>query len=120
MGISESTARDGSGQSCSSRPAVGEAEMGREVSRRQFVAATTSAGVGPALNEVTRAAEEPAVLGRRPICARGYQSWAMVDAADQEAVWFMQNMLLGPRSDIDQIAEAIGKIPSHAPAVARV
>ena len=30
-----------------------------------------------------------------------------------------QNMLLGPRSDMDQIAEAIRKIRAHAPALAR-
>jgi len=31
-----------------------------------------------------------------------------------QAVWFTQNMLLGPRSDMDQIAEAIRKIQAHA------
>ena len=31
-----------------------------------------------------------------------------------EAVWFTQNMLLGPRSDMDQIAEAVRKIQAHA------
>jgi len=31
-----------------------------------------------------------------------------------EAVWFTQNMLLGTRSDMDQIAEAIRKIRAHA------
>jgi len=36
-----------------------------------------------------------------------------------EAVWFTQNMLLGERSDMDQIAEAIRKIQSHAPALAK-
>jgi perosamine synthetase len=41
------------------------------------------------------------------------------DKLCQEAVWFMQNMLLGPRSDMDQIVEAIGKIRAHAPALAR-
>jgi dTDP-4-amino-4,6-dideoxygalactose transaminase len=35
-----------------------------------------------------------------------------------EALWFMQNMLLGPRSDMDEIAEAIRKIQAHAPALA--
>lgn len=34
-----------------------------------------------------------------------------------EAVWFTQNMLLGPRSDMDQIAEAIRKIRRHAGAL---
>jgi len=31
-----------------------------------------------------------------------------------EAVWFTQNMLLGPREDMDQIADAIRKIQKHA------
>jgi dTDP-4-amino-4,6-dideoxygalactose transaminase len=31
-----------------------------------------------------------------------------------EAVWFFQTMLLGPRRDMDQIAEAIRKIQKHA------
>lgn len=31
-----------------------------------------------------------------------------------EAVWFTQNMLIGPRSDMDQIAEAVRKIRTHA------
>lgn len=37
----------------------------------------------------------------------------------REAVWFTQNMLLGPRSDMDQIAEAIGKIRAHAADLAK-
>jgi dTDP-4-amino-4,6-dideoxygalactose transaminase len=37
-----------------------------------------------------------------------------------EAVWFIQTMLLGPRSDMDQIAEAIRKIQSHAAQIAKV
>ncbi len=36
------------------------------------------------------------------------------DRLCQEAVWFTQNMLLGSRSDMDQIAEAIRKIKAHA------
>ena len=36
------------------------------------------------------------------------------DKLCDEAVWFMQNMLLGPRSDMDQIAEAIGRIQKYA------
>ena len=37
----------------------------------------------------------------------------------EEAVWFMQNMLLGPRRDMDEIAEAVRKIQAHASALAR-
>lgn len=32
----------------------------------------------------------------------------------QEAVWFSQTLLLGPKNDMDQIAEAIRKIQKHA------
>jgi len=32
----------------------------------------------------------------------------------EEAVWFTQNMLLGGKSDMDQIADAIRKIQKHA------
>ena len=42
------------------------------------------------------------------------------DRLCEEAVWFTQNMLLGPRSDMDQIAEAIGKIQAHAGDVAKL
>lgn len=37
----------------------------------------------------------------------------------QEAVWFTQPMLLGPRRDMDDIAEAIRKIHAHAGALAK-
>jgi len=40
------------------------------------------------------------------------------DKLCEEAVWFTQTMLLGPRSDMDQIAEAIRKIQAHAAALA--
>jgi dTDP-4-amino-4,6-dideoxygalactose transaminase len=36
------------------------------------------------------------------------------DKLCEEAVWFGQNMLLGPRSDMDEIVEAIRKIQAHA------
>jgi perosamine synthetase len=36
------------------------------------------------------------------------------DRLCSQAVWFTQNMLLGPRSDMEQIAEAIRKIQAHA------
>lgn len=41
------------------------------------------------------------------------------DQLCQSAVWFTQNMLLGPRSDMDQIASAIRKIRKHATQIAR-
>lgn len=37
----------------------------------------------------------------------------------REAVWFSQNVLLGSRSDMDQIAEAARKIQAHAGEIAR-
>lgn len=36
-----------------------------------------------------------------------------------EAVWLTQNTLLGPRSDMDQIAEAVRKVHRHAAELAR-
>ena len=36
-----------------------------------------------------------------------------------EAVWFTQTMLLGPRRDMDQIAEAIRKVQTHASRLAK-
>jgi dTDP-4-amino-4,6-dideoxygalactose transaminase len=36
------------------------------------------------------------------------------DRLCDEAVWFTQTMLLGPRGDMDQIAEAVRKIRAHA------
>jgi dTDP-4-amino-4,6-dideoxygalactose transaminase len=41
------------------------------------------------------------------------------DLLCEEAVWFMQNMLLGPRSDMDEIAEAIRRIQAHASALVK-
>jgi dTDP-4-amino-4,6-dideoxygalactose transaminase len=41
------------------------------------------------------------------------------DALCGEAVWFTQNMLLGPRDDMDQIAAAVRKLRTHAGALAR-
>jgi perosamine synthetase len=40
------------------------------------------------------------------------------DKLCEEAVWFMQNMLLGPRSDMDEIAAAVRKVHAHAAALA--
>jgi dTDP-4-amino-4,6-dideoxygalactose transaminase len=36
------------------------------------------------------------------------------DRLCEEAVWLTQNTLLGPRSDMDQIAEAVRKVHAHA------
>jgi len=41
------------------------------------------------------------------------------DKVCEQAVWFTQNMLLGPKSDMDQIAEAVRKIQKHAGELAK-
>ncbi|MBI1940803.1 MAG: DegT/DnrJ/EryC1/StrS family aminotransferase [Acidobacteria bacterium] len=41
------------------------------------------------------------------------------DKLCEEAVWFFQTMLLGSKSDMDQIAEAVRKIQTHAAALAK-
>jgi dTDP-4-amino-4,6-dideoxygalactose transaminase len=52
--------------------------------------------------------------------AKTLSDWAertacpMNDKLCEQAVWFTQTMLLGPRTDMDQIAEAIRKLHAHA------
>jgi hypothetical protein len=41
------------------------------------------------------------------------------DQLCEEGVWFTQTMFLGTHTDMDQIAEAIRKVQSHAPELAR-
>ena len=60
--------------------------MSRGVNRRQFVAATTTAGVGLALTGVAQAAEKPAMLGGKPVRTKGYGSWPLVDDLDEKSV----------------------------------
>ena len=60
--------------------------MSREVSRRQFMAATTAAGVGLTLAGAAPAAEKPAILGGKPVRTKGYQSWPIVAESDEKAV----------------------------------
>ncbi len=60
--------------------------MSRKANRRQFIAATTSAGVGLALTGNARAAEKPAVLDGKPVRTKGYGSWPLVDADDEKSV----------------------------------
>jgi dTDP-4-amino-4,6-dideoxygalactose transaminase len=38
----------------------------------------------------------------------------------QQAVWFTQNMLLGPRTDMEKIAEAIRRIQKHGAELAKI
>jgi hypothetical protein len=42
------------------------------------------------------------------------------DRLCEEAVWFTQTMLLGPRRDMDQIGEAIAKIQAQAAELRKV
>ncbi|HVZ15612.1 MAG TPA: hypothetical protein VG897_00725, partial [Terriglobales bacterium] len=42
------------------------------------------------------------------------------DRLCEEAVWFVQTMLLAPRESMERIAAAIRKIQKHADAVAKV
>ncbi len=60
--------------------------MSHEVNRRQFIAATTSAGVALALTRSAGAIEKPALLGGKPVRTKGYPSWPMVTEADEKAV----------------------------------
>jgi dTDP-4-amino-4,6-dideoxygalactose transaminase len=60
--------------------------MSRTVNRRQFVAASTAAGVGLALTGAAPSAAKPAFLGGQPVRTKGYQSWPIVDAADEKSV----------------------------------
>jgi len=39
------------------------------------------------------------------------------DQLCEEAVWFTQTMMLGPREDMDQIVEAVRKIQRQASAL---
>lgn len=41
------------------------------------------------------------------------------DKLCEEAVWFTQNMLIGPREDMDVLAEAVRRIQAHAAEVAK-
>ena len=85
--------------------------MSREVNRRQFIAATTSASVGLALTGATRAAEKPALLGGTPVRTKGYQSWPMVAAPDEKAVLEVVHTGRWYRSrSVDQFEETYAKL----------
>jgi len=49
----------------------------------------------------------------------GNQDCAQNEKLCQQAVWFTQNMLLGPRTDMQKIAEAIGRIQKHGAELAK-
>lgn len=94
--------------------------------RSAFLKALRAEGV-PASGGYTPLNREASVVGT--LRSRGYERIYGKKAIDRllernecpqndrlctEAVWLTQNMLLGPRSDMDQIAEAIRRIQRHA------
>jgi perosamine synthetase len=94
--------------------------------RAGFLKALRAEGV-PASGGYSPLNKEPFL--EQAFAGRGYQAiYSKAQLADlrernqcpqndrlcEEAVWFTQTMLLGPREDMDQIAEAIRKIQAHA------
>lgn len=94
--------------------------------KAKFLKALSAEGI-PASGGYTPLNEEPLI--RNALESRGYKrvysdaelkSWHERNRCPrnnqlcQEAVWLTQTMLLGPRSDMEQIAEAIRKIQRHA------
>ena len=96
------------------------------LSRAKFLKALGAEGV-PASGGYTPLNKEPFL--KATLESRGFQAvyskqrlsqWEEAnncpgnDRLCSEAVWFTQNMLLGPRSDMDQIAQAVQKIRRYA------
>jgi perosamine synthetase len=94
--------------------------------RDRFAKALTAEGI-PTSTGYTPLNREPFIAqwlqsrGSRAIYGKDiYAKWQRRaecpenDRLCQEACWFSQSMLLGTRGDMDQIAEAIRKIQSHA------
>ena len=96
------------------------------LSRDAFLKALRAEGI-PASGGYTPLNKEPFLT--ETFASRGYQriydaatlqAWRERNACPQndrlctEAVWLTQNMLLGPRGDMDQIADAVRKIQTHA------
>jgi dTDP-4-amino-4,6-dideoxygalactose transaminase len=85
--------------------------MSREVNRRQFIAATTAAGVGLTFTAGAQAAGQPALLGGKPVRSEGYQVWPTVTEADQQALlevvrsgrWYRS-------SSVEQFEEAYARL----------
>ncbi len=99
--------------------------------RTKFLAALTAEGI-PCSDGYSPLNKESLV--KEAIHSRGYRKiypqaeldrWEernecpVNDRLCQQAVWFFQNMLLGLRGDMDQIADAVGKIHAHAAALAK-
>lgn len=97
------------------------------LTRSRFLAALNAEGI-PASSGYGKMNRDAYVTGlaRDPHYLRVYGERRMADWLEQtlhcpqndrlceQAVWLTQNMLLGPRSDMDQIAEAVRKIRQHA------
>jgi perosamine synthetase len=108
-----------------------DAEAFGGLPRARFLEALRAEGVpcSPGYTPLNREAFLAAALGSRGFqrifpreILEGYQERNQCPVNDrlcQEAVWFTQNMLLGPRGDMEQIAAAVRKIQANAPALAR-
>jgi dTDP-4-amino-4,6-dideoxygalactose transaminase len=99
--------------------------------RQKFLKALAAEGI-PASAGYSPLNKEPFL--QNTFATRGYQkiygkklldAWAernQCPANDRlctQAVWLTQTQLLGPRRDMDQIAEAVGKLKKHAAELAR-
>jgi dTDP-4-amino-4,6-dideoxygalactose transaminase len=99
------------------------------LSRAAFLKALRAEGI-PCSGGYTPLNQEP--VFENALATRGFQRLFGKDAAANwrkrtqcpendrlctEAVWFTQNMLIGPRGDMDQIAGAVGKIQRSAKAL---
>ena len=101
------------------------------LSRNQFVRALRAEGIpcSTGYHPLNTAGFIQDALDSRPYVnvygKAAVENWAQRnecpenDKLCEEAVWFTQRMLLGPRSDMDEIVEAVRKIQAHAPALVR-
>jgi dTDP-4-amino-4,6-dideoxygalactose transaminase len=99
--------------------------------RAAFLKALGAEGI-PALRGYSPLNKEPFLEnalsgpGFRPIYSKGrIDAWRAQnrcpanDRLCTEAVWLVQTMLLGPKQDMEDIAEAVRKVQAHAPLLAR-
>lgn len=108
-----------------------DAEKFAGLPRAKFLKALAAEGI-PASGGYSQLNKEPFL--KNTIQSKGYQRifpkeqlsrWEEQNECPQnarlcgEAVWLTQNMLLGPRGDMDQVAAAVRKIHSHAAELAR-
>jgi dTDP-4-amino-4,6-dideoxygalactose transaminase len=109
-----------------------DAKQFADLPRDKFINALCAEGI-PAFGGYTPFNTDP--YFKDAISSRGYQkiySKADIDRCLEhaqcpvndrlckEAVWLTQNMLLGPRGDMDQIADAVRKISAHAGELAKM